>query len=175
MFALLESLLLGIGLAVVLQLFLFQPFAVSGQSMQPNFYDSERLVIDKITPNFADYRRGEVVVFRKKDAAKGEAYLIKRLVGLPGERIVIRNRRISIFNHERPKGCVVDESRYHPYEARDVPIDVTLKKDEYFVLGDNRPISRDSELFGPIQRDAIVGRLALCFFPLDRLSFFGIE
>ncbi len=118
-----------------------------------------------------EYGRGEVVIFQRTSIT-GSEYLIKRVIALPKERIVIKNRKITIFNKEYPKGLAVDESRYTPRTTRDVPIDVTLKSNEYFVLGDNRPISKDSEIFGPIERESIVGRLVFRFFPLERMSFF---
>jgi len=85
---------------------------------------------------------------------------------------VIHKRKITIYNEKNPRGLVLNESEYHPRTLRDRSIDTTLDDDEYFVLGDNRPISNDSEIFGPIERRSIVGRLAMRFFPLDKVSFF---
>lgn len=148
-------------------MFIVQPFRVSGSSMEPNFYNNERVLIDKISPALSDYKRGESIVFF---LPVEKEHLIKRIIGLPKERIVIQNRKISIYNAEHPKGLILDESKYSPRPLREESHNVTLGSDEYYVLGDNRPVSKDSEIFGPIKRNTITGRALFRFWPLNRLS-----
>jgi len=102
-----------IAAAIILpvRLFLVQPFYVRGQSMEPNFHDSEYLIIDKLSPRFKPYSRGEVVVFRFDSV--DQRYLIKRIIGLPGESIHIANKRITITNNDHPKGLTLDEKYIH--------------------------------------------------------------
>lgn len=154
-----------------IRLFLMQPFYVKGASMEPNFYENEYLIIDKITPLFEAYKRGEVIVFRYPKTER--RYLIKRVIGLPGERVVIVRRTITIYNTENPKGFVLSEDAYQPRELRDEVVDVRLSENEFFVLGDNRQFSFDSERFGAVHSDQIIGRVFLRGFPLNRASIFS--
>ncbi len=166
-----KSLFIIVVLTIALQTLLLQSFEVHGESMEPNFIDGERVIIDKLTPSIVNYKRGEVIIFLRNTGVKNE-FLIKRVIGLPGERIVIHKRKITIYNDKNPRGLALNESEYRPRTLRDRSIDTTLEEDEYFVLGDNRPISNDSEIFGPIKRESIIGRLAMRFFPFDRMSLF---
>ncbi len=100
-------------------------------------------------------------------------YFIKRIIGLPGERIVIDNNQIFIYNNKHPEGFQLIES-YIPLSER-IPrnVDVTLGDDEYFVLGDNRDNSMDSTMFGPVKRDLIIGRVVFRGFPFNRIGIIG--
>lgn len=151
-----------------IRLFLIQPFYVKGASMEPNFHENEYLIIDKLSPHFKPFVRGEVIVFRypKTD----HRFLIKRVIGLPGEKIVIKNQAVTIFNEENTDGIPLDESSYNPRELSQRLIVETLAKDEYFVLGDNRPVSFDSERFGAITEDQIVGRVVFRGLPINRIG-----
>jgi len=162
--------ILAVAVILPIRLFLIQPFYVKGASMEPNFYENEYLIVDKITPHFRPYERGEAIVFRFPPTE--HKYLIKRIIGLPGERVVIQNRKITIFNSEYPNGFPLDESSYNPYLLRDQTIDETIASDEYFVLGDNRPVSFDSEIFGPVKASQITGRVFLRGWPIERFTVF---
>ncbi len=163
-----------IAAAIILpiRLFLIQPFYVKGASMEPNFYENEYLIVDKITPLVHPYQRGEIIVFRypKTD----QHFLIKRVIGLPGERVVIQNHTITIYNKEHPNGFQLNEKTYGPRELRDDVINQTIGDHQYFVLGDNRPVSYDSERFGPVDADQIVGRVVLRGLPVQRFAFFSV-
>lgn len=161
-----------IAAAIILpiRLFLIQPFYVKGESMEPNFHEAEYLIIDKLTPHFKPYIRGEVIVFRYPRTERH--YLIKRIIGLPGEKIEIRNRKITIYNTEHPKGFMLNEKNYSPRPLRNEADNVELNGHQYYVLGDNRPVSLDSERFGPVDEDQIVGRVAFRGLPIDRISTF---
>ncbi len=157
-----------IALAIILPVryFLIKPFYVNGASMEPNYYDREYLIIDEISYRFADPARGEVVVFHyPQDESQ---YFIKRVLGLPGERVVVADGRITIYNAANPAGLVLDEPYLSPEALTAGAVDATLGADEFFVFGDNRNASLDSRRFGPISRREIIGRTWLRGWPLDR-------
>ena len=156
--------LAGITIGVV-RYFLFKPFYVKGQSMEPNFYEKDYLIIDELSYRFRAPKRGEVVVFR---APAGSDYYLKRIVGLPGEQVRIENQKVVVYNDDHPQGVIVDEV----YLAENTPgsITISLAPDELFVLGDNRDASYDSRRFGPIKIGNIVGRAWLRGWPVDRIN-----
>jgi signal peptidase I len=147
---------------------LFKPFYVEGQSMIPNFQPNQYLIIDELTHRFRDYERGEVIVFKHTDGQ----YLLKRIIGLPGERIKVANGKITIYNNTHPEGLVLNES-YLPHDLQTVGEEtVVLDKEQYFVLGDNRPNSLDSRRFGPISKEQITGRVFFRGWPFDQITVF---
>jgi signal peptidase I len=147
--------------------FLFKPFYVQGQSMIPNFEERQYLIIDELTYRFRDPERGEVIVFKH-----GDQFLLKRVIGLPGERVKVAEGKITIYNNDHPEGVVLQES-YLPTDLQTVgEKNITLGKDEYFVLGDNRPNSSDSRRFGPITRGQMTGRVFLRGWPFDQVKVF---
>lgn len=153
-------------IVVVVKHFLFQPFYVKGASMEPNYEDHEYLIIDELTYRFRDPARGEVVVFRYPNDPS--QYFIKRVIGLPGDSIVVNSQGI-ILN-----GVVFDESVYLSADVSTVGnVDITLSPDQYFVMGDNRQSSLDSRIFGPIDRSDIVGRTWFRAWPFNRLTHFS--
>lgn len=157
---------------IPVRLFVLQPFYVRGASMEPNFYDNEYLVVDEISYRFHEPRRGDVVVLRNPNLPS--EYLIKRVIGLPGERIVVEDGQVSILNASSGQGGRLNETEYLPKNRTTFgSIDRTLGPTEYYVLGDNRPFSLDSRSFGPIDRREIIGRTALRAWPLNRLGVFG--
>lgn len=159
-----------ISLAIILPVryFLIKPFYVNGASMEPNYYDHEYLVIDEITYRFDAPKRGEVVVFRYPGDPK--QYFIKRVIGLPGERVVLQDNKTTVYNQAYPDGKVIEEPYLAAGEVTAGEADKTLGADEYFVLGDNRHASLDSRRFGSINKSAIVGRTWLRGWPLDRVG-----
>ena len=162
-----------IAAAIILpvRLFLVQPFYVRGQSMEPNFHDSEYLIIDKLSPRFKPYSRGEVIVFRYDSA--DQRYLIKRIIGLPGEHVEIANRHVTIFSKEHPDGLTLDEETYKPNELGLETLKFDVAPDEYFVLGDNRENSYDSSKFGPIKTRQVVGRVFMRGLPVNKFKIFS--
>lgn len=162
-----------IAAAIILpvRLFLVQPFYVRGQSMEPNFHDSEYLIIDKLSPRFKPYMRGEVVVFRFD--SPDQRYLIKRIIGLPGEEVRVADKRITIINREYPEGLTLDEKMYKPNELGFESFHIEVGQDEYFVLGDNRENSFDSSKFGPIKMRQVVGRVFMRGLPINRFEVFS--
>lgn len=160
-----------ISLAIVLPIryFLIQPFYVKGASMEPNFHDNEYLIIDELSYRFREPKRGEIVVFRYPLDPK--QFFIKRVIGLPGDLVRIANSQIVIFNNNYPEGFALEES-YLSNVPTDGDKSVKLEKNEYYVLGDNRPSSLDSRIFGVVPAGLITGRVILRGWPVTRLTYF---
>lgn len=161
-----------VSLAIILPVryYLIQPFYVKGASMEPTFHDHEYLIINEIKYRLEKPQRGEVVVFRyKKDPRQ---FFIKRVMGLPGEKVEINDGKIIIYNKDNPTGKLIDESLYLSAQIETTPDQITvLKDDEYFVMGDNRPFSMDSRAFGPIKQSSIIGQTWFRGWPFDRLGW----
>ncbi|MFA4817954.1 MAG: signal peptidase I [Parcubacteria group bacterium] len=178
---------LALVIILPVRVFLFQPFFVQGASMEPNFENNQYLIINEFgykqtavdvsklhlfTVNpFRELTRQEVAVFRyPKNRSQ---FFIKRIIGLPGERVQIKDGTVTIFNQENPDGIVLDESAYLSSEVKTQGEAVTaLKDNEYFVMGDNRGASSDSRSWGPVKEADIVGKVLLRAWPLDQLSIF---
>jgi len=157
-----------VSLAIIIPIryFLIQPFFVQGASMETNYQDGEYLIIDEISYRFREPERGEVIVF--KYPQNPSEFFIKRIIGLPGETVKIQNSTIIIENKANPQGFVLDESSY----LKNIPSmgqeTITLKEDEFFVLGDNRAASFDSRRWGPLPRNNIVGRVWIKAWPISQ-------
>ena len=153
--------------------YLIQPFYVKGASMEPNFHDYEYLIIDEISYRFNQPQRGEVVVVRNPNDRS--QYFIKRIIGLPGETIDIKDGRIVIYNDDYPSGIELDESAYLSSEVKTQGKDsMKLSSDEFYLLGDNRTSSLDSRLFGPLTSEDVVGRTWIRAWPFNRVSYFTL-
>lgn len=167
---LVRVILLAVVIVLPIRLFIAQPFIVSGTSMVPTFHDSEYLIVDEISYRIEDPKRGEVIVF--KFPHNPSVFYIKRVIGLPGETIEIEKGVVTIKNEENPDGMKIDE----PYvslivdDGRDMK--VTLKENEYFVMGDNRPASSDSRSWGPLDEKYIVGRTLVRVLPIKEFGVF---
>lgn len=145
--------------------FVFQPFFVRGQSMEPNFQNGDYLIIDEFSYRFRDPQRGEVVVF-KAPTDPSQRY-IKRIIGLPGETVQIQDGKVFIYNRGVPQ--ILDEN-YIPQSLTLGNIEISLGKNEYFVLGDNRLLSSDSRRWGFLPKENIVGRVFLRAWPFAALA-----
>lgn len=164
--------IIAIAIIVPVRWFLFQPFVVTGDSMRPNFHDGNYLIIDEISYRLREPERGEVVVLRfPNDPSQ---FFIKRIIGLPGERIVIENGKVKIYNQSRSEGLVLNEEYLPNNDSTYGNIDFKLSGDEYFVLGDNRLSSSDSRIWGPLERKYIVGRVYVRVLPVGDFSLFSV-
>lgn len=170
LFELIQVAAISLAIIIPVRYFLIQPFYVKGASMEPNFFDHEYLIIDELSYRFHQPIRGDIVVFRPPN--DGKQFFIKRIIGLPGETVEIVGGQIRIFNTQSPNGFVLKEAHYLDQDFTATTQTVTLKADEYFVMGDNRSASLDSRYFGPIKRSSIVGRVWLRGWPLDRWKTF---
>ena len=150
--------LLALLIVIPIRYFIFQPFIVKGSSMEPNFQQGDYLIVDEISYRFKQPQRGEVIVFRYPQDPSQR--FIKRIIGLPGETVKIINGKI-IISSEGKEEQFLDESAYLSRQSYFDNITIRLNKNEYFVLGDNRPASFDSRKWGPLPSNYIIGRVAL--------------
>jgi len=158
-----RDLLIAIGLALVIIVFLYQPVKVEGTSMAPLLSDQERIFINKFVYRFEPIQRGDVVVFwYPLDHTKS---FIKRVVGLPGEKVEIRQGTLYVNDKVIPEPYVPpqyeDSSDFGP---------VRVPKDSFFVLGDHRISSNDSRVFGPVSSQFIYGRAVFAYWPVDHFG-----
>jgi signal peptidase I len=158
-----RDLLIAIGLALVIIVFLYQPVKVEGTSMAPLLSDQERIFINKFVYRFEAIHRGDVVVFwYPLDRSKS---FIKRVIALPGETVTIRQGVVSV------NGVVVPEP-YVPPQYEDVSDfgPTRVPADSYFVMGDHRISSNDSRVFGPVPSQFIYGRAVFAYWPVDHFG-----
>lgn len=181
-----------ISLAIIIPVrtFIFQPFFVQGASMEPNFHDGEYLIINELgykktvignedkelftVKPFKGLERKEVVVFRSPQNPK--EYFIKRVIGLPGERVEIKDGDVVVYSEENPEGGVLDESEYltkmlHKTECFQ-QCSFEIGEGQYLVLGDNRKYSSDSRTWGLLPSDFIIGRVLLRAWPFSEAEIF---
>jgi len=164
-----KILIISLCIVIPIRYFLFQPFFVKGMSMEPNFEDGEYLIVDEITPRFKEYQRGEVVVF--KFPQNPSQYYIKRIIGLPGETIELKEDKIIIRGKEDRDSLVLDETDYLLVSLTGSQnLKIILKEDEYFVLGDNRGASADSRRWGALPEKYVVGRVWLRAWPFTKFE-----
>lgn len=173
-------------LALMITAFVFQSYEVDGPSMQPTLQDNDRLIVwkvgrtwSRITGNEYVPDRGTVIVFVKRglfdfDSSR-EKQLIKRIIGLPGDRVVVKDGKMRVYNSQNPKGFDPDE---HLVKGEKVmgeivgSVDITVDAGEVFVVGDHRDNSLDSRSFGPIPVEDIVGTLSARILPLSEATKF---
>jgi len=162
-------LLISAAVVLPIRYFIVQPFIVRGQSMEPNFEDSEYLIIDEISYYLRAPVRGEPIVFHyPKDPSQ---FFIKRIIGLPGEHVDIKNGKVRIINAAYPDGFTLDEEYLNPPNHPTRPdVSMVLGSGQYFVLGDNRDFSSDSRIWGLLDRKFMVGRVVFRAWPATRLG-----
>jgi signal peptidase I len=140
--------------------FVFQPFIVSGSSMEPTYYTGDYLIIDELSYRFNQPTRGDIIVFSYPHDVTQK--YIKRIIGLPGETVDITNGKVFIEQGDKkfelqevylPSNVITNKDRT-----------LALKADEYFVMGDNRMASSDSRIWGPVPTDKIIGRVLVTVF-----------
>ncbi len=162
-----RDLLIAIGLALVIIVFLYQPVKVEGTSMAPLLSDQERIFINKFVYRFTSIERGDVVVFwYPLDRSKS---YIKRVIGLPGDTLEMRQGTLYVNGNVVPEPYVPlryeDFSNFGP---------VSVPKDSYFVMGDHRISSNDSRVFGAVENKFIYGRAVFAYWPVDHFGSLAI-
>lgn len=159
----LEVVVFAIAIFLFVYLLVLQPHKIKGSSMEPNFPDGEYLLTDKLSYRFREPKRGEVVVF-EAPGTRGDEF-IKRIIGLSGEIIVIKNNDIFIngekLEEDYLSGAVLTKSGNFLKEDSAV----TIPFGQYLVLGDNRPFSSDSRTWGFIEKSDITGRAWVIYWP----------
>lgn len=158
---------IALAIVIPIRMWIVQPFVVSGISMFPTFENGEYLIIDEISYILGDAKRGDVVVFRyPKDPSR---FFIKRIIGMPNEKIVIQDGVVTIFNEENKNGFTLDEP-YINEQFSTNKIEIT-KDDEYFVMGDNRNRSSDSRSWGVLPEKNLIGRALVRLLPLKNFDY----
>jgi len=167
------------------QAFVLQAFYVSGMSMEPTFQNGDYLIISKVavtTDNIRHlydkqstehYQRGDVLVFRPPIATS--TFYIKRIIGLPGDRVVIHDGVVTIYNTTHPSGMVLHESYIDPKAVTQGDIDETVDAHNFFVMGDNRTpnASYDSRDWGQLPQANVTGRVVLRLLPVSHFHTIG--
>lgn len=162
---LLKFALVAVVIVVPVRLFVAQPFIVSGASMSPTFQNSDYLIVDELSYRLGNPQRGDVIIFQPPGQPKG-VYYIKRVIGLPGETVDIANNTVTITT-VGGETLTLDEP-YVKNIGDGGPYHAVLPQGQYFVLGDNRPESSDSRVWGQLPRQNIVGRAFLRLLPLQQ-------
>lgn len=162
--------LLAAIIVLPIRFFIAQPFVVSGASMYPTFETGQYLIVDQISYRFENPKRGDVIILRYPLEPK--KFFIKRIIGLPLETINFENGQISITDKDGIKTLITEESYINQGVNIGSQLSVTLKDDEYFVLGDNRNESSDSRIWGPVKSSLIIGKPFLRLSPISKISLF---
>jgi signal peptidase I len=173
-------------IAFALTAFIFQSYQVEGQSMETTLQNGDRLIVlklprtwSKITRHAYIPHRSDVIIFNKNnlyqyDGANQKKQLVKRVIGLPGDRVVVSKGEVIVYNSDHPSGFNPDKT--YPYGKAIITtpgtIDTTVGTNQVFVMGDNRQNSLDSRIFGPISDGDIVGKLQLRIFPFNKFKEF---
>jgi signal peptidase I len=174
LFEIVETLVLTLIIFVVIQNFVAQPYKVQQQSMERTLEPEQYVLVDKLTPRFDTYKRGDIVVFKPPaDWGDDETPFIKRVIGEGGDTIDIRDGSVFVNDIEIEEPYVYAEDD-GTQQATDAPFDQsswTIPAGELFLMGDHRSNSADSRTFGPVDVDQVIGRAWLRYWPLDT---FGI-
>lgn len=169
-----KALLIAAALVFLIRWLAFTPFIVDGESMLPNFHNEERMIVNKLIYDFRDPKRFEVIVFL---APEGKDF-IKRVIGLPGDKVRVDGDNVYINGEPISEPFIQEEidqaaaeGRIYNSSTMSITEEVTVPEDSLFVMGDNRPRSKDSRFseVGFVPYDAIVGRADVVYWPLSSL------
>lgn len=167
-----EAIVFALAIFLVVYLFLFQPNQVKGHSMDPTFHDGEYILTDKISFRMGLPKRGDVVVF--KSPKNADIDYIKRIIGLPAERVKISGGRVFV------NGSILSESEYLDPSIYTGPEsflaenrEIVVPQGQYFVMGDNRPHSSDSRDFGTVAPSEFIGKVFFRYWPMDHFGQVG--
>ena len=159
---------LAVVIYLVVQTFVVQTYQIHQQSMVPTLRPGQHLLVDKLTPRFDDYSRGDVVVFRPPDAGDDETPFIKRVIGVGGDTIELRDGGVVVNGTPINESYVASDGGTEPTRP---DVDTwTVPAGELFLLGDHRTASDDSRSFGTVPVDRVIGRAWLRFWPIDTLT-----
>lgn len=161
-------LVLAVVIVLPIRLFVAQPFVVEGESMYPTFDSGDYLIVDELTYHFSDPKRGDVIVFRFP--GNESVFYIKRVIGLPGETVSITEGEVTIT---KPDGSTLElEEPYVVAEDATYTESTLVGPGEYYVMGDNRPRSSDSRVWGLLPEHEIMGRAFLQLLPATEIDLF---
>lgn len=164
-----QSLVIVFAVFLVIWQFLFRPFQVSGNSMHPTFLDKEYILTNIITLRFSQLKQGDVIVFKAPNDPEKD--FIKRIIGVPGDQVAIKNGDVYV------NGIILDQSAYLSPSVKTFGgsflregLPETVPPDSYFVLGDNRPGSSDSREWGFVPLKSIIGKSSFVYWPPDKMG-----
>jgi signal peptidase I len=155
-------------LAFIIKAFLIQTFIIDGTSMEPNFHNNEYLLVDKLSYHFTQPKRGDVDILIPPDDVTKD--YIKRIIGVPGDTVTIKSGQVFINKKLIKEPYLPKGTQTLINDNPDDEMTVKLKKDQYFVLGDNRGNSRDSRFIGVIPKHNIIGKTLLIVFPIKNFE-----
>lgn len=169
LYEIIKTIVIVIIMYLLIRTFIFQPFEVDGSSMEPTLHNNEFLLVQKVTSYFKDIQRGDVIVFRYPNDPK--VSYVKRIVGLPGDKVAISQGKVTIYNSQTPNGLVLDENYLVQGQQTRVNNDYsehdwTVGANEYFVMGDNRDHSDDSRSWNFVPKSNIIGQVWLTVYPI---------
>lgn len=162
----LKTIALSAILAFGIRSFVAEARYIPSGSMLPTLQINDRLIIDKISYNFSNPDRGDIIVFSPTDTLKAQKFkdaFIKRLIGLPGDKVEVKEGRVYV-NDQPLKENYIEERPNYNFGP------VTVPPNQYLVLGDNRNNSYDSHYWGFVPRDRIIGRAVVRFWPPNRVG-----
>ncbi len=163
-----EAIVVALAISVVVYLFFMTPHEVVGTSMVPNFQNGEHLIANKIIYRISEPQRGDVIIF----AYNEKQDFIKRIIGLPGDSVSLRDGKLYINDRALVESEYLDPVVYtRGGDALSEGQTVVVGEGEYFVCGDNRPHSSDSREFGTIQKSSIKGKVWVVYFPFTSMRF----
>ncbi len=168
-----QSIVLALSVFVLIYLFVAQPNQVKGSSMVPNFTDAEYLLTDKLSYQFGAPMRGDVVIFKapsSEPCAEDECEYIKRIIGLPGDKVMVENGQVLLNGKQLDQSFIPDNYVTDPGTFCQEGIEVQVPQDKYLVFGDNRSHSRDGREFGPIDKSLIVGKAFFKYWPVSEMG-----
>lgn len=156
-----ESLVIAVVLALIIRTFILQPFYIPTGSMEPNLMVQDHIIVNKIGYRFWEPQRGDIVVFRfPKDPSKD---FVKRLIGLPGDKVEIRKSKLYINGNLVPEKYLPAGLEFGSFGPTVIP------ENSYFMMGDNRNNSDDSRSWGVLPRENVIGKAVLIYWPLNRI------
>jgi len=157
-------------IVIPIRAYIAQPFVVSGPSMDTTFANGQYLIVDELSYRLSSPSRGDVIIFKyPKDPS---TYFIKRIIALPGETIRMENGKVFIENEANPTGFYLEEKYVTKEHQTSDTFTMQLGPTEYFVMGDNRPVSSDSRTWGPLESKYVIGRPFLRLLPFSKVSVF---
>ena len=181
-------LLLAPAIAILLTVFVFQSYQVDGPSMQNTLHNNDRLIVWKLPRTWARItghqyvpKRGDIIILTESGLSNygdpsDTKQLVKRVIGLPGDHIVIKNNVITVYNTAHPHGFQPDTTLPYGKNGAIPPttndLNITLSKTQLFICGDNRGDSLDSRIFGPIETKQVIGKLVARIFPVSQAKRF---
>ena len=165
-FDVLQQVALGGAFFIVLWLFVISPNQVKGRSMDPTFHDKEYIMTDKLSFKLRDPKRGEVVIL--ESPANKDVEYIKRIIGLPGDRLLFHNGQVDLNGQKLDESYLNVTTPLYPGWFAKENETIIVPNDNYFVMGDNRPGSSDSREFGFVPRSHLIGLVVFRYFPFNR-------